>query len=321
MRTKWMDDIAGMLPMRAQEALANIPKSLICKVDEIRLRANRPLMLTNGAGDYFVCPGGQLQRTSDGALQLTQDEIHQTFEAACEHSIYAFEEELRYGFLTIKGGYRVGVAGRVNVRNEKIFSLAQCSGLCFRISREVRGCADGVMPHIWDGENVHASLIVSPPMMGKTTMLRDIARQLSDGVFGQGGEKVCVVDERSEIAGSVGGVPQLDVGLRTDVLDACPKAYGLMMALRSLSPDVIVTDELGGEQDSHAVMEAAFSGVKVIASAHGHNEQDVLSRSGIQTLYSQHAFDRYIILGGQPGQVTAVLDSTLQPIGGRRTHA
>ena len=145
-------------------------------------------------------------------------------------------------------------------------------------------------------------------MMGKTTVLRDIARQLSNGVFGAQGKRVCIIDERAEIAGAVNGVAQLDVGLRTDVLDACPKAKGMMMALRSLSPEVLITDELGSEEDAAAVLEAAFAGVKVIASAHGQDQKDVWNRKGLAVLLEERAFARILILGGQAGQLLKVLD-------------
>ena len=144
--------------------------------------------------------------------------------------------------------------------------------------------------------------------MGKTTLLRDIARQISNGLFGKKGRKVCVVDERSELAGCVCGVPQLDVGTRTDVLDACPKARGMAMALRSLSPHVLVTDELGDDADARAVLQACYAGVKVIASVHGNDVEDIRRREGMSMLMEEGAFERMVVLGGSPGRVLSVSD-------------
>ena len=133
---------------------------------------------------------------------------------ACEHSLYAYENELRQGFLTVRGGYRIGLSGQVHARDGEILSIPYCSGLCVRLMRQHVGCADGLIPWITSGGKAYSTLIVSPPMMGKTTMLRDIARQISNGVFGMRGQKVCIVDERSEIGGGICGVSQLDVGAK-----------------------------------------------------------------------------------------------------------
>ncbi|MDP3486426.1 MAG: ATPase, T2SS/T4P/T4SS family, partial [Bacillota bacterium] len=143
------------------------------------------------------------------------------------------------------------------------------------------------------------TLVISPPQAGKTTLLRDIARQLSDK-----GQRVCIVDERSEIAGCYNGCPQLDVGLRTDVMDGCPKAEGMLMALRALSPDVIITDEIGRAEDAAAIEEALNSGVRVIASAHGSTYEEVAARPNLSTLLQRGLFQRVVILSNRRGPGT-----------------
>ena len=305
---KWYQEIGPLLPQRARMALLACEHTKLQLVTEIRMRANRPFMLQLGLEDRFVSAAGALQKTPEDPLIIQPEEIRRSFEAICQHSIYAFENEIRHGFVTLRGGYRVGIAGRVNAQNGQVLSIPHCAGLCIRMMREIQGCADGLMEHIVRENEVFPTLIVSPPMMGKTTVLRDIARQLSNGVFGAQGKRVCIVDERAEIAGAVNGVAQLDVGLRTDVLDACPKAKGMMMALRSLSPEVLITDELGSAEDASAVLEAAFAGVKVIASAHGQDQKDVWNRKGLAVLLEERAFSRILILGGKAGQLLKVLD-------------
>ena len=310
----WPEQLAYLFPKRIWQVLSQCPLQVREQIEEIRLRAEKPLMVQYGGKDAFIGVMGDAHRMPTAPVILTTREVQEAFEAACQHSLYAYEEEIRQGFITVKGGYRIGISGKVNAKHGQIVSFPYCTGLCIRIMRELPGCANDVLPFIIEGERVHTSLIVSPPMMGKTTLLRDLARQISNGVYGSGGKRVCVVDERSEIAGAVDGVAQLDIGLRTDLLDACPKSQGMMMALRALSPQVLITDELGGEEDACAVREACFAGVKVLASAHGDSERELVGRTGLQTLFSQKAFERILILGKRPGQLQCVLDGDLKSI-------
>jgi stage III sporulation protein AA len=278
------------------------------RIDELRLRANKPAMVQAGSEGHYLYADGRLAQLPNHSLIISSADISMMLERACEHSLYAYEKEIRSGYLTVSGGYRIGLSGQVRTQNGEIAAIPYCSGLCFRLMRQITGCADSLMPLITNASGALSTLIVSPPMMGKTTMLRDIARQLSDGVFGKKGQKVCIVDERSELGGCVLGVAQMDVGLRTDVLDGCPKAKGMSMALRTLSPEVIVTDELGSEPDALAVLEACYAGVKVIASVHGNCGEDLARRTGMALLLSRQAFERIVVLGGRPGNVRAVTD-------------
>lgn len=310
-RTGWTAALAGLWPEPIRRALAAMGRDAQEGTDEIRLRCGRPLMIGKGTEDFYLFADGRLQKTPEGALTVSAETIERVFAAACQYSVYAYEEEMRQGFITLKGGYRLGLSGKVTARNGKICALSHCTGLCVRIMREVKGCADRILPLVQAGETVYSTLIISPPMMGKTTLLRDLVRQISNGGQDAAGKRVCLVDERAELAGCVAGVPQLDVGLRTDVLDGCPKAAGMMMALRSLSPQVLATDELGGEEDAEAVMEAAFAGVKVLATVHGQDENDLMQRRGMRRLIQEQVFDRYLILGKAPGHVIKQLDRRL----------
>lgn len=308
--SQWIDDLRDIFIDPVYRALSSMPLSIRQSIDELRLRAQKPMMAQTGNRDWFVCADGRLHQDPRRPLITNNEDIATMLQRACEHSLYAFENELRQGFVTIRGGYRIGLSGQVVSKDGDILSIPYCSGLCLRLMRERIGCANWLMPWIMHNGRACSTLIVSPPMMGKTTMLRDIARQISNGVFGIRGQKVCVVDERSEIGGSVCGVAQLDVGLRTDILDGCPKAKGMSMALRTLSPHVIVTDELGDSKDAYAVLEASYAGVKVIASAHGNDEDDLRRREGMSMLLEHRAFERIVVLGGSPGQVLTVMDAS-----------
>ena len=184
---------------------------------------------------------------------MSKREIEETMEYVANYSMYAYEEELRQGFLTIGGGHRVGVVGKAVSEDGHIRSMKYISCINVRIAHEVRGCADAVMPYVAGRGDVRHTLIISPPGCGKTTLLRDMIRQISNGGKHCRGRTVGVVDERSELGGAYRGIPQNDLGMRTDLLDCCPKAEGMMLLIRSMTPQVIAVDEIGGEEDIRAV--------------------------------------------------------------------
>ena len=227
------------------------------ELEEIRVRTGRPVQL--------------LYAQKERMLALTADErfCALLLESLCEHSAFAREAELREGFLTLRGGCRVGISGRAEMRDGRIAHMAQITSFSLRIAREHKGCARGALPMLLNTNGSPVpTLLLSPPGAGKTTLLRDAARLLSDGGTGWRGYKVALADERGELAGASGGTPLLDVGLRTDVMDGCPKAEAMERMLRSMSPEIIVTDELGSAADAEAVCRAAAGGVCVLASAH-----------------------------------------------------
>lgn len=274
------------------------------KLYEIRLRTGRPVFLCYGNGEKFL-------RTNSGtSYQVTRQDLKETLEYISGYSLYAYEDEIRQGYLSVQGGHRVGITGKVILDGERIRGMKYISCINVRLAHQVKGCADSVMPYIRNKNSIYHTLIVAPPRCGKTTLLRDIIRQISNGTEDIPGITVGVVDERSEIAGCYQGVPQNDLGMRTDVLDACPKAMGMQMLLRSMSPEVVAVDELGRKEDFKAVESVVYCGCKLLTTAHGNSLEDILRQPFFQKLKEMKIFERYIVLGkkGHAGSIEGIYD-------------
>lgn len=308
------NEVLPMLPLHIAQLIKSISlKNLLC-LEEIRLRPMKPLLLTMNNKDFMLTNDGEITQDYGLAYYVTKDDIYKTFHFISQCSVYSFEEELKNGYITISGGHRVGFSGHVILENNAIKTIRYISSLNIRIAKEIIGAADSVLPYIINNGQVLNVLIISPPKAGKTTLLRDLVRQLSDGVdrLGIKGMNVGLVDERSEIACCYEGIPQNDVGMRTDVLDGCPKAKGIMILLRSMSPDLIATDEIGRNEDALAIEEAINAGVAIITTVHGFDLDDIRKRPAIRRLIDRYFFDRYIILSKKNGvgNIEAILEST-----------
>lgn len=303
------EQIACGLPARIRQAILNLPSEVLMQIEEIRLRLGRPLQILYGGRDQFVTLQGKVTREPEAGHMLTEEDMAQTLNLMSGSSLYALEEELRRGYITMVGGHRVGIAGRIlldgtgNVRGMK-----EIAAFNIRIARDVQQVADGLGHLLIDSASyrLHNTLLISPPQCGKTTLLRDLARKISKGTLHPkiAGLKVSIVDERSEIAASWRGAPQHDLGPRTDVLDACPKAEGMTMMIRSMSPQVLITDEIGRSEDGHALLEAIHAGVTVITTAHGFGMHEVRSRPLLRQLFELGAFTRYLVLSRRHGPCT-----------------
>ena len=296
----WMETIqffSGCMPRSLGKTLALQAEG---SVREIRVRAGGRASILTYEGEK-LCSGS-----------YSQQQVAQMAEALCEHALYARAEEQRQGFVTLRGGHRMGLCGRVVTNGQSIRALREISSLCVRVAAQWYGAADALLPYLWDEDGrVRSMLIIGLPGMGKTTLLRDACRALSEQ-----GVHMCVVDERSEIAAMCAGIPQLDVGPNTDVLDGCAKEAGLRWMLRAMSPGVLVTDELGSALDAQAVMDAARSGVSVMATLHGRDAETALSRGTLYTLVQSQAFSRYVVLDTQRvGQISHICDEKLRPLG------
>ena len=252
---KAMREITSLMSEKTAEIFKNCNTK---NLQEIRIRVGRPVML------YYA---GYIKSMKDKIFSGA--EIEEMVYNFCRNSVYAYSDSIKDGFITITGGHRVGIAGRGIYKGEELSNITTYSGINIRIAREHIGCAEKLLPFIYKEEKIKNALIIAPPSGGKTTYLRDIAR-----LFGSK-YKVTIVDERSEIAAMNKGTPQFDIGDSTDVLDAFLKTDGVIHALRSLSPDVIITDEIGAEEDIFAIKNILKSGSKIVTSIHGEGFSEI----------------------------------------------
>jgi len=317
-----LERIEEWLPPNLRAVTSRLPAKVRDSAEEVRVREGRPLEIVYGGGYGFLNADGSLGPLPDSAYRPSREDCVRLLELLTNHSVYSFEEELKRGFITVRGGHRVGLAGRTVLEHGKVKQIRDVCGFNIRLARELKDTGKAVLPRIMDAEarTVHHTLVVSPPQAGKTTLIRDLARLISYGSWpshlpGEG-RKVGIVDERSELAACERGVPRFDVGPRTDVMDGCPKAEGMMMMIRSMSPEVLIVDEIGREEDAEAVREAMHAGIRVIASAHGRSPEDILKRPALRGLAEEEFFGRFVVLSRRLGRigVEAVLDAKGRPI-------
>ncbi|MDA8354319.1 MAG: stage III sporulation protein AA [Firmicutes bacterium] len=313
-----LSPILEVLPLSIRGMVESLPGKKKEHLEEIRVRQGRPLEVVSPWQYGFVSDRGRLVNREEEAYRPGREDCEKMLNLISNHSLYALEEELRRGYVTIKGGHRIGLAGRVVVEGGQVKHIREVAGFNVRIARQVKGSARSLLPRILRGSRLENLMIVSPPQCGKTTLLRDLVRIVSQGE-GIASRKVGVVDERSEIAGCIDGVPQHEIGPRTDVLDGCPKAEGMMMMIRSMSPELLVVDEIGRREDSEAVFEAIHAGVQLFTTAHAKSMEELCRRPGISELVREGVFSRYVLLSRRkgPGTVEGIYDRNLRRITGK----
>lgn len=284
-----LKDVIDILPDNIKKYINNIKD--VKELQEIRIRTNKPITYQIG------------NRQVSMPYKAVGDDLKSILQRISRFSIYAFEEEIKQGYITIRGGHRVGLCGSCVVENNAVKTLKDIASINIRICKEVIGCSDEIMNFVVDNNRVRNTIIISPPQCGKTTLIRDISRNLSDGCFKENfnGKKVCIIDERSEVGACYKGIPQMNVGMKTDILDNCPKSQGIMMAIRSMSPEVIVCDEIGTYRDVESILMALNSGIKLITTIHGFGVEDLFRRQVFKEIIENKVFERAITLNNIDG--------------------
>ena len=286
---KKVDEIWRLLPVLVQNRLKNENATTEEQLEEIRLRTGSPVEMVFSK---------QTKWMED--LIFTENDSMYVLNQLSEHSMYRMQPELKAGYVTTRGGHRVGLAGAVTTEKGTIKQLQHITFFNIRIAKEIKGTAQSFLPYLRKKQGLCNTLLIGAPQTGKTTILRDLARLISNGCSNYTGLKVGMVDERSEIAASYKGRPQHSIGRRTDVMDACPKADGLMMMIRSMSPEVLIADEIGSRSDVQALLEAVASGVNVIVTVHGNSLSSVQKRPSLEPLFASGMFERFIVLERNP---------------------
>lgn len=288
---KDLNEILRYFPTELYQILAQIFEqnpNLKENLQEIRIRVHRPLVLKVRQADFLV------------DYEVKQEEILQIVERLCENSIYAYKNQICEGFITVKGGHRVGITGSCVIENGKIINLKYLSSLNFRIAREIKNCSNVILKQIVDSENhtIYNTLLVGPPGKGKTTMLRDCIRRISDGIqeMNFAGKTCGVVDERGEIAACYHGIPQNDIGIRTDVIENVSKQQGIQILIRSMAPEIIACDEIGKKEDMEAMKKAFLSGVKGIFTIHGNTLEDLKNNPEMEELINLKIIEKILFL-------------------------
>ncbi len=310
-------DILQALPIRLREN-RYIKELDFEQVREVRLRVGQVIEIRMIKEEFY-----ENDKFSNGTYskyldknwtkkleRVRQRDIREMMEYISRYSLFSFENEMKNGYITIAGGHRIGIAGKVIVEDGNVKNFQYISSINIRVAHEILGCGESVIPYIYDKGIYHSVLIVSPPGCGKTTLLRDVIRITSSGTKEMVGQTVGVVDERSEIGGCFEGVSQNNLGIRTDILDACPKAEGMLMLLRSMSPDIIAVDEIGTREDMEAVEQIMHCGITVIATVHGGSLNEIQKNPYVESIIKNKGFQRYIILDRKNhiGNVMAVYD-------------
>ena len=288
---KNIDEILRYFPNKIYQIFFNLfqeNSKIAEELQEIRMRAERPIILKLRERDLIL------------QYNITQTEILQIVERLCENSIYAYKNQICEGFITVKGGHRIGLTGSCVIENGKIINVKHISSLNFRIAREVLNCSTRVLREVINIENksIYNTILVAPPGRGKTTMLRDIIRRLSNGIdeINFKGKTCGVVDERGEIAAMYKGIPQNDVGIRTDIIENVEKNQGIHMLIRTMAPEIIACDEIGSKEDVEAIHYALYSGVKGIFTMHGKNIEDIKNNKQIYELIENREIQKVVFL-------------------------
>lgn len=291
------EKLCSIFPEEIQKIILDLDVK-IEQIQEIRIRAEKPLMVYENNREII------------SSVCVSAMQIKEMLAYLGNYSLYAYEDEIRQGYLSLEGGHRVGIAGKVVMEQNKVKTIIEISSLNIRFAHEIKGCADKILPYLWAGSNLCSTLIVSAPACGKTTLLRDCIRQISNGDSLHKGKIIGVVDERLELSGSFRGTSGNDMGIRTDILTACPKAEGMMMLIRSMAPEVLAVDEIGSLEDLSAMQYAMNCGCVFLATVHGNSLEELFRKPVLKEMLQQNFFERCVFLksGKKVGQVREIVD-------------
>lgn len=292
-----LNNILTKLPGEIGKKIQELPVDVLSHMEEIRIKVDKPI--------YILSKGREYSIEGESNKKIDKELLNAIFNSILSYSAYAYQEELANGYITIEGGHRVGICGRAVVEDKNVRAIKDISSLNIRRSREILGVSDPCMRFILrNKKQIYNTIIVSPPKCGKTTLLRDIIRNLSNL-----GLKVGLCDERSEISGTYNGKAHFNLGSRTDILDGCPKEQGMMMLIRAMSPDIIATDEIGKREDVQGLEASLCAGINLLTTIHGNAYEDLLN-SGIGELIRNKTFDRIIYLSNHPatGSISSIRD-------------
>lgn len=303
------EQAVSVLSSKIRAILLNLPESVKIKTQEIRLRSNKPIIIIGTYGCRFLSSTGRASYIcSQNSKVITANELAETFNRICEYSVHSYQDSIINGYITIDGGHRAGICGTGVCCDEKISSLRDVSSINLRIAGEHIGAADEIICKLFSN-SLKSIIIAGAPSTGKTTILRDLSRQLAGGCAGDY-FKTVIVDERREIAATKNGIPQNDIGVNCDVLDMFPKNVGILTALRSMSPDIIICDEVGSIADASAIDSGINSGVKFAASVHASTFEELQNRPQISKLLDSGAFDNVVLLKScqTPGIISKIYE-------------
>lgn len=309
-RDKMLQNLYKLFPNHLGFIVSSFIKENV-KVYEIRIRKSAPVCICTDRGFLYPDKCGRLQSDVKDGILLSEGEVDGLFSHICRHSVFAYAGEIKEGFLTVNGGIRIGVTGHGVQENGKILSMGAISSINIRIPAGHIHCCQHILPYLYDKHILRGCLLVSAPMRGKTTILRDLIKEISYGTCYGEPKCVGVVDERGELAGSYRGINAYDLGPNTDVLSYYPKDKGILMLVRSMSPSVIALDELGGEDDFKAVEDAFYRGCSIIATLHGKNDNNFWSNTKLCKLLEAGCFSCIVFLDelGVPGRTDKIYDN------------
>ncbi|MEJ6950077.1 stage III sporulation protein AA [Natronospora cellulosivora (SeqCode)] len=306
--------VLDFLPINISNFIEEDKRIEIDDIIEIRLRINQKLQILTRENEI-------VPKDNSGKNYIVEKkDLERSFLILSKNSYYALERQIAEGFITIPGGHRVGFTGQAVLEKGKIKSLKNINFINYRISHEIIGLANDLFLKIYNQKEnrVYNTMLIGPPLCGKTSLLRDLIRIISDGdaCIKFKGKKIGLVDERSEIAGAYNAIPQNNIGSRTDLLDNCPKAAGMMLLIRSMSPEVIAVDEIGSKEDVLAVQEAISAGVSLLTTVHGQDLDCIMIRPFVKELFNIKVFERYIILSNRNGigTIEKILDRNAQEV-------